>query len=560
MMSPRFVELDQLERYVVGTQYDGRVPFLAQVDVPLLERAPNVVYPITANAARSHVDFVLGEGRWPGISLETDEDEQGAAIDDAAADPVEALIGELTEHAKLKPVSRDALAMALTQRTAVALCSVRNGQPRVELLKPGWCTATYDESGDVASLEVSYPYVETYYDAQERRWKERCMLYRRVIDAQADTTFLPQPAPTPGNDQPLTWTPDPKATSAHNLGFCPVVWYACCKPCGVVNDVDGRAIHESLLDEIDALNLALSQRNRAALYCGDPQMWATGVDTDGSFAAQGRTAQVSTTEGSFAIGPTDQTGRVTRSRGARKKGAGAVWTSERSEAKFGMLTLPGDGLKALDDHIADLKSKISETMSHVDIDLENAKLAENVSGKALAVLFRRQTSFDDRLREDFGDGFLLPVVSMLLRICFKVRDGIYVDGVNDALPTLATFERAVAGADAPRWFVRLDLSWPPYFGNAPVDQSAVLNVVTATLDAKLCTREMAVEKLKTEGVIDYSCTTAELLEQIDDEKAEAVANAQAAMPPAAPSQPPPFAPKTDPAPPPPMNDDRSASA
>jgi hypothetical protein len=187
-----------------------------------------------------------------------------------------------------------------------------------------------------------------------------------------------------------------------------------------------------------------------------------------------------------------------------------------------MLTLPGDGLKALDDHISDLKSKISETLSHVDIDLENAKLAENVSGKALTVLFRRQTAFDDTLREDFGDGCLLPVVSMLLRICLKASGGIYIDGIDEARDMLASFEREVEGI-GPRWFgPRLDLSWPPYFPNTPTDQKAVLDVVAATKQAKLCTREMAIEKLKAEGVIAFSCTTAELIEQIDQEKADAV--------------------------------------
>jgi hypothetical protein len=43
-----------------------------------------------------------------------------------------------------------------------------------------------------------------------------------------------------------------------------------------------------ILDELDALNFTLSQRHRAALYSGDPQMVETGVSRDENVAPTGR--------------------------------------------------------------------------------------------------------------------------------------------------------------------------------------------------------------------------------------------------------------------------------
>src|SRR4051812_25849933 len=74
-MSPRFLRLDTYDRFVKGTQYEGRVGFYATRDTPLLERAPNVRDPVVKKAIKSHADMVLGEWRWPTITSASPEDE-----------------------------------------------------------------------------------------------------------------------------------------------------------------------------------------------------------------------------------------------------------------------------------------------------------------------------------------------------------------------------------------------------------------------------------------------------------------------------------------------------
>jgi len=169
----------------------------------------------------------------------------------------------------------------------------------------------------------------------------------------------------------------------------------------------------------------------------------------------------------------------------RKVGAGAVWSSENPDYKVGLLTLPGDALKVIDDHARDLKSKLHESMGVVDIDIENAKLAADMSGKAQQVARQRQVDRDNAYRQDFGARWLVPVVRMLLKVA-RVQP----DAAIDAL--------------------RLDLAWGPYFASTAADQKAIVELCAAALDAKIITRRIAIEKLRTEGVfpIDSAASVA----------------------------------------------------
>src|SRR5437868_3433275 len=107
-LTPRYRLLDLYEKYVEGTQYEGRRPFMATGDnePPLLERAPNIVYPIVANAISSLTDFVLGEGRWPAVSSFSSEDdrlfdpEYGLSEDDS--DVLDRFISKVVEQSRLK--------------------------------------------------------------------------------------------------------------------------------------------------------------------------------------------------------------------------------------------------------------------------------------------------------------------------------------------------------------------------------------------------------------------------------------------------------------------------
>jgi hypothetical protein len=410
VLTPRFCKLDVFKRYHCGTQYEGRPDFLNPgQEAPLMERAPNIVYPIVETAIRQHLDFALGEGRFPKFSASTEDDE--ADLDDEFALPEEdakkfqAFLTSLSEHMCLRDTCQDALEEAESVGSVPAVLKASMGKLELEPLDSRTATPTFAEDGKaVSSLEIRYPYVDVF-KAQDGKYRARCLMYRRVIDETADTVYKPAVVPPDGKEP--SWSVDKRV--AHGLGFCPVVWYAFKKKRGRVDTVDGDPIHATLLDELDALNFSLSQRYRAALYSGDPQMVEIGVDFDEEVAPAGREARatlkpLTDSAGNQFVG----FGYSERPRDARRKGAGIVWRYGNKDAKVEMLALPGDALKAITEQCADLEDKISQVLGYTKASPETVKGA--TSGKALGYLFARTTAFCDRVRSDFWDGFIWPVL------------------------------------------------------------------------------------------------------------------------------------------------------
>lgn len=500
--SPRFKQLDQLERFVATTQYEGR-PNWYDDSVPLWERAPCVAYPVVQAAIASNVDLLLGEQSFPTVTAFSHVNDDEELEDEQLAEQLEWVdrgLGELVQKARLKAAAREAYSHAQSCRTAVSVFGVRNGRMFVDSLKAKWCTPTLDTEGNVLSIEIRYPYIDRQKDA-EGKWKAVCKLYRRAIDVTRDVTFKPVLAPDDGQD-PKTWTEDPALTVPHGLGFCPVVWYAYRKGCGSVNEIDGHAIHEHCLDEIVAHDLAISQRHSAALFVGQPQICEFGVPPGYNPTEEGSKADLLTSVGGGNLlpnGAIQQGDRTTgkwvtgrASGGARKKGPGYVWQyPDKQSCEVQMLELSGDALKALDDHARDLRAKIAESLQVVFLDPETAKLATAMSGKALRILRERQYSHCDQDREDFGEGWLLPALRMCLRVIarvgaanVKLRFAGELFKALDALKSSTTsqgedgaYERGstVDDTDVPE----LDLKWPDHFMPGPQEELFTVQAVMA---------------------------------------------------------------------------------
>jgi hypothetical protein len=536
--SPRAKKLNELDAYVQCTQYDGKVPwFDTASDCPVFERKPCVNYPIVRTAKASHVHFVLGEGHWPKLTCSPSEDDEsieaewGLGADDSRVFDTWINV-VLVKFAKLKTVVREALGDAMGCRSVAIVASVRRGQLVAETVKASWCTPELDECGEVLSLEIRYPYVVTAKNPATREYEDTCYLYRRVITATEDTVYLPGKTDDRGTEP--DWKPDAKRSSVHNLGFCPVIWYPFLKPCSVVGDVDGIAIHEHQLGEIDCLNRTLSQRHRAAVTAGDPQMYEAGVGPDEQVGPMGRTASVTPRGGKVTADDanSDQStsvyNRPVQTASARKKGPGIIWRYKDDKAHAEYLTLPGDGTKVLTEDGQDLREKLAESLFAVFVDPSSLKMHAAMSGKALAFLFTRQIGFCDAIREDVADKCLLAIVSLLLRIVSKVgskKGALRLPGLTNILPILARFEQQ-NDAGATEWLApRIDPVWGPYFAPNEQDQLFVVQLTTAAKDGGLCTTQQGVDKLSKEGVFEVGSAG----EVVDAIKAETAENQKAAM-------------------------------
>ena len=487
--SPRARALTRLEAFVDGTQYDG-LPDWFSDRVPLWERAPCIVHASAKTAIESNVDLVVGEGRFPHVSsrhtwAEADE----TASEESVKEEADQAIGAVIKQARLASVAREVFAHGQSCRSAVAIFGIRSGRLFIDTTKAAWCTPTLDAEGACTRLEIQYAFIDQVKEGNAVRGVAK--LYRRVIDDQTDITYKTVEL---GSGAPK-WVPD--VAMQHGFGFCPVVWYPHMRGCSIVGNVDGKALHENQLDEIRGLDFALSQRHRAALYAGDPQWTETGVSpgynpTDGG--RQPVVIQQSSPHGGTpsVANPAHRGGYVDGarpSRKARKKSPGTVWQYQDPNTKITLHTLPGDALKALDEHCADLLHKLGEAWSVVLLSPENIRFAGVVSGKALEALRSRQYARCDQYRDDFGDRFLLPAVGMLLRIADAKR--LRVVGLDRIRALVAT------AGDMWSWHCPpFDLKWGAYSKPDPDEQGKLVAMAVAAKDGGLATVRAAVEMLR----------------------------------------------------------------
>jgi hypothetical protein len=450
-MSPRAKRLAELERWVDGTQYTGLQDWFA--DCPRSEKAPCVVEPIVADSIESHVDMVLGEGRFPAITSRPDEDDDDGnnegGLDKIASVSVDKLIKSATEQVRFRAVCREALAMAMGCGTSCAIYGVRVGKLFGDTVKARWCEPTFAPDGSVAQLTIQYPYIDTYQD-QSGEWAARARLFRRVIDARSDTTYLPAEL----DGRPPVWTPDPAQTFPHALGFCPVVWYPFFRGCSIVGEFDGNAPHANLLDEIRAHDMSNSSWFAAAQYSGSPQWTETGVELGSNPSSTGKIGKTLVTKNGGqpsadnpvigeVIDATHGEGAVTGRGTGRKMGNGSVWQYEAAEATITLHTLPAGALKEIADNAHDIRLKIMQALAYVPLDPEMANIVRgSLSGKALESLRERQLNRDDKIRDDFGDGFIKPSANMLLRICASKSAGLRLRGLKKAIPILTKLSGA----------------------------------------------------------------------------------------------------------------------
>lgn len=504
----------ELESYVKCAQYDGR-PSWWDLDVPLQERAPCIVYPITRIAINSNTDLVLGEGRYPELTTKIAEDEaddeNGLSSDQSKE--VDRFIREYHRVSRFKAGARESFNSGQGCGSVACIHGVRQGKPFQDLIPAKWCEPELDQEGAVLKLTIQYPYLEQYQD-KAGDWCVRTKIYRRVIDDQNDTEFFPADAPDTRNAE-IDWKPNKARSVQHKLGFCPVVWYPFMRGAQPINVVDGEAIHAFLYQEIEAHDFALSMRHRASLYAGDPQWVEIGVEQGYNPSDGGRTAMLPATPQGGAPSADNPVvgGYVLGAKQARKRGSSQIYQYESPDVKVELVTLPGDALTALHDNAFDLRMKLQEAMAVVFLDPENIKFAVTTSGKALAAIKQRQLDRCDQYRDDFADKFFEPSVSMQLRIAQAILargEKLRVPGAEKVKPLLKKF--MVDG----QWSVpSLQIIWGDYFKPDPEDQQKIIAMVVSALSSPIpvLTLGLALQKIAPIFGIENIAAIQEQLEQ-----------------------------------------------
>lgn len=459
--TPRQKKIERLEAYVEGTQYDGLKHFLDQSDpaVPILERKPCVIVPIVEDAVRSHANMLFGEGRFPKIKVERQLDEnevEDHELDDEAKQTLRShnrVVQRIVEKSQLDVSASELLKDALKTSECFAVCWIDEmGEANIDVVEPCHVfKVDRDARGRVTRLEIKYPYVDCEQNALGQ-WIETAKIFRRVIDDKSDITFFPIVAP-PSPASAVAWIENKELTLQHQLGFCPVIsWRRC------------HAIHARHLDKIDALNRSASQEHRASLYVGDPQQWETGVGPRENVSPMGR---IATLPQGVDDGRSEDNYRRTSQKSARRRGVSTVIGSRNPDAKFGLLTLPGDALTTITNNVRNLKDTLHKAFGIVDFDLADAGMAKDASGKALELICRRQIDFDNDLRVEVERNLILPIIHMFFKILSV--DFMVVDDL------------------------KISLVWGLYFQPTPIDAKAAVKAASDAFMQGFCTKLQAIE-------------------------------------------------------------------
>lgn len=519
--SPRFRELERLQAYFEGTQYDGRVPYLdINSNVPRLERAPCVDYRLAKAAIKSHVALALGGERFPQVLSRSSEDDStfddrfGLSPEDS--ETLDAFNSKLIELCGLQAAFRQAMRMGMASRSVALVVCFRAGLPTLDPVWAKLCTPTFakDDPTRVVKLEIRYRYVDHWQDALATggEWWPIVKEYRRVIDDKTDAVFVEKEI---WHEKDLLPSETPAVVVKHGYGFCPVHWYARQRPSMAVGTYDGQAVHENMFAELDGVNHALSGRHLAAIYTGDPLLTATGVDPGESLGPMGRTARAERVPGSEKTG-WDRAMYGEGANGAIRKGPGELWRTPNADAKIGYVTLPPGALDALSDHTDDLCSKTREQLSYVWIDPEKLTGSGDVSGKTLAFVFSSQTSQVDEDREDFGRNCIRPALTLTYRVLVAVGKtaGVWVPGLARVLPILQRFDAEVEGGSRTFMAPHLDLKYGDYFPPSDIDESTRVSTAKTGKEAGFITKKTAVEHVK--GVFAIG-NVDQYVEQLDQE-------------------------------------------
>lgn len=395
---PRYRTLSRLRAYFKSEQYQGLADFFTgkkpggAEEVPLAERAPCVVYPLPKNATAQVVKFMFGATTFP--TLEVEEESEGdnhEAIEDA--------LRKFVTYEKVRPAITKLARKTISSSTGVIILGVRRGRFVYESPDAQDCIPTFEDDNPslpVKELEWAFQYDATEYSEKEKRLVTTRTWFRRTYTATEIVDYAPVEAVP---DVAPEWTVSKR--TAHGLKRCPVLWV---RNCAESSELDGHSLYGEMLNEIDALNFALSQRHKGIRFFGNPQPYETNVDEDDGPEADGRVAS-----GGGPLGAVAEK--------ATKIAPEHIW-SYRGNATVGVFETTGAAFKAATDHVNDIRQRMIESMSVVLAGVSDAmgQGGGDVSARLLKLLYAPLLSLVAEYQDETWGDVLVAMLTMQLAI------------------------------------------------------------------------------------------------------------------------------------------------
>lgn len=432
-MPLRARRLDILRRVLDGTLYEA-LPYdfheertAAGEYIPLRLRRPSVRYALPRIVTEDSVALLFSEGHFPTID----------SPDRTARDAMAAI----AKATRLNEVMTDAAIRGSIGSVALLL-RILQGRPFVSALDTVNLTPIWrpDAPDTLARVTERYKLPASAFITAGYTLPDTACAYwfTRIWDDNAETWFLPHPTTDPS--PPIL---DLERTTAHKLGFVPIVWVRNLPGASWTNDpADGACTFRAAVETSIEIDYQLSQAGRGLKYSSDPTL--------------------------LIKEPAGVEGDIIR-------GAGnALIVSEHGDAR--LLEIGGTAAAAVIDYVRTLREFAMESVHGNRADA--SRLSTATSGRALELMNQGLIWLADNLRTSYGEGALLALARMILRAGVKYR--LRIGGTD-----LATID-----PETP-----LSLIWPRWYAATAEDRQRDAQTLATLTGANLLSTETAVKSL-----------------------------------------------------------------
>lgn len=331
------------------------------------------------------------------------------------------------------------------------------GQVRFEALNPIWTTPEFAGRGtqDLVKLTIEHTYPKEEKD-NEGNWKKVWYWYRRVIDTETDTVWVPVKC----RKKPPEWAYIQSNTVRHNLGFVPYEWI---QNLDEGDEMDGEPDCAGILDLVRAIDSLLTEVYSGTIKNCDPTLFL-----------------------SSAL----QMGEI-------RKGSDNALKLDRGESAS-YLELNGAGARVGLEVVKEMEDRAYRLAQCVPDQV----LFQNSGEKTALEIERIYSSMLERaddLREQYGPPMvricqkLLAAIRMFTAIR-QTEDGRWIRG-KVYVPPKVIQQPDGDTVEVPRELGKgtiCEVKWPAYFRPTLNDVETALRVATTAKDSEVMTKSSAI--------------------------------------------------------------------
>lgn len=257
----RTPELELIDSYVNGTQYDGKMDWneceCSDEYIPLHKRKPRVIYPYAQTLSNRIASKLVGKSVFPGLKIDDSEDD-------------DEFLGVVLKETQFKAKLLQGTKKFASHGSMFMRFKLSEGEMILEHFNPKYCYPKFSQGGELEEMRIQYVWADK--EDLDERGKPTEKWFKLVLGKDKDVLYdnpkyvsTAEPVFVPIN------------TAEHGLGFVQGEWIRTTEEKHVP---DGENMVLPITGFIDALNYNLSQSDRAVSYGLDPQLILSGIDEE----------------------------------------------------------------------------------------------------------------------------------------------------------------------------------------------------------------------------------------------------------------------------------------